>query len=677
MRVLGKYKNGNYMVTILEDGTKIRCTEENEFIPTFAENMDIKLCNRCDAGCPWCHEGSTPDGALGDIMNEEFINTLHPYQEVACLSGDTYVYNNNGAIQINELKIGDCIYDSDHILRKVISIRESNKKTYMLKGDRGIRIKCSEDHPFLSNGTLFNANQMVRKTIDRLKESESDSHEIHTIDLAKYIHKSNPKLPTSVGGRPLTDTSIRLVNNTSEIPRYINLNEQIMYLYGWFVAEGSSKGLTMNINEKNIAIQLGEIWRNTFCCNYRIYENKDTNSLSLELYSKTLVDAFFVEALKVGKGARNKTVGYLFSVNNKEMIRQALLGLFDGDGCYRKRKNKYNDYYMCSLKTTSRKLAYEVVFLLAKHFGIYSSVYHGNSPERKIEDRILNESDYYSVEIYGAENLLRLFPERFTEIVIKSKQKLRTDKINSIEKITDEPLYDITLDSGSHVFPVNGYVLTHNCGGGNVLEHPDLIPFLIKLREKNVIPNITINQIHFEREFEFIYNLSRSGLVFGIGISLMNATVEFIEKVKMIPNAVIHVINGVFTEKQHEILKDEGLKVLILGYKHLRRGFDYYDYNETSVIENQTWLMNELKNMMEHYEVLSFDNLAIEQLNVKGLLTEEEWESFYMGDDGTSTYYIDMVERKFARSSTAPIDQRFDLLNNVDEMFKIITEEMA
>ena len=70
--------------------------------------------------------------------------------------------------------------------------------------------------------------------------------------------------------------------------------------------------------------------------------------------------------------------------------------------------------------------------------------------------------------------------------------------------------------------------------------------------------------------------------------------------------------------------------------------------------------------------VVSFDNLAIEQLEVKRLVKDDEWEEFYMGDDGNFTYYIDMVERKFAQSSTTPFDKRHDLLDSVDEMFKII-----
>jgi len=48
---------------------------------------------------------------------------------------------------------------------------------------------------------------------------------------------------------------------------------------------------------------------------------------------------------------------------------------------------------------------------------------------------------------------------------------------------------------------------------------------------------------------------------------------------------------------------------------------------------------------------LSFDNLAIEQLNVKRLFTVEGWERFYMGDDFCFTMYIDAVKQEFAPTS--------------------------
>lgn len=682
MKLIGEYMNGNVHTRIFDDGTKIRETEDDEFRPAFAENMDIKICDRCTNPltgktlCKFCHEGSTPNGKLSDILHEKFIDSLHPFTEVACLSGDTYVYNDRGAVRIDELHVGDKIYDSDHILRTVTKITTSNKKPYLLSGDRGIRVKCSCDHPFISSGCEVKALDTIGKQIDCLGIVEEKKRQVYTLDMAQYIHEKTPDLLGSVGGKLLSDTEVRISNSCKSIPRYINLTKQLMYLYGWFIAEGSSKGLAMNINEMKIAYKLGEIWENTVGLSYKIYPNYYKHSLALEPYSPSIIKALFVDALKVGVHAHNKSVGFLFSIDDKELIRQALLGLFDGDGCYRSRSLKGNWFYSASLKTVSRKLAYEVAFLLAKHFGVYASITHGISPQRHIEDRILASSEYYMVEIYGLDDLDKVFPERFKSTV-GNTQAHKTSKYRKIEPLAEDSqvLYDITLDGGSHVFPINGYVLTHNCGGGNVFEHPDLILFLQKLKAKRVIPNITVNQIHFMKNKDLIHRLAQEELIYGIGVSLVDPTDVFLRAVAEFPNAVIHTINGILTPEQIDKLIGNNLKVLILGYKTLRRGVFYYTKYEDQIKANQEYLEKNLDRLLHGVNVLSFDNLAIEQLHIKEKLPPEVWEEFYAGDDGSFTYYIDMVNRQFARSSTEPFSNRYPLLDDADEMFRRIRRE--
>lgn len=212
-------------------------------------------------------------------------------------------------------------------------------------------------------------------------------------------------------------------------------------------------------------------------------------------------------------------------------------------------------------------------------------------------------------------------------------------------------------------------------GGGDVTSHPDLIPFLHKLKERKVIANVTINQKHFEEKQELIKRLVDEKLVYGIGVSLVNPTDSFISLIKKYPNAVIHVINGILKPEDVEKLANNNLKMLILGYKQLRRGNEYLSLNSVSLQAKQFWLAKHLPDIIDKFNTVSFDNLAIEQLDVQRLLSKEEWDEFYMGDDGTMTYYIDMVEQKFAKSSTAPFEKRYDLLDSVDEMFKKIVKE--
>lgn len=210
-------------------------------------------------------------------------------------------------------------------------------------------------------------------------------------------------------------------------------------------------------------------------------------------------------------------------------------------------------------------------------------------------------------------------------------------------------------------------------GGGDATSHPDLIPFLKKLKEQKVIANMTVNQIHFEKKHELIKKLVDEKLIYGLGVSLVNPTKHFIELIKRYPNAVIHVINGVLKPSDIKALENNNLKMLILGYKHLRRGNEYFEEEQNDIETKQQWLYENLKDIIQKFKVVSFDNLAIEQLDIKRLLTQEEWDEFYMGDDGKVTYYVDMVERKFAQSSTAPFDKRYDLLDSVDDMFHVIT----
>ena len=87
------------------------------------------------------------------------------------------------------------------------------------------------------------------------------------------------------------------------------------------------------------------------------------------------------------------------------------------------------------------------------------------------------------------------------------------------------------------------------------------------------------------------------------------------------------------------------------------------------------WLKDHLEDVINRFKVVSFDNLALEQLNVRRLLNDEEWNEFYMGDDGNYTFYIDLVENKFSKNSIAPKESRFDLLDNVDDMFRVIREK--
>lgn len=90
MKCIGEYQNGNYTVKIYDDGTKIRENDLDFFESAFPENIDIKITNRCNIGCKMCHECSTPTGENADLLSLPFIDSLHPYTELAIGGGNIF-----------------------------------------------------------------------------------------------------------------------------------------------------------------------------------------------------------------------------------------------------------------------------------------------------------------------------------------------------------------------------------------------------------------------------------------------------------------------------------------------------------------------------------------------------------------------------------------------------------
>ena len=212
-------------------------------------------------------------------------------------------------------------------------------------------------------------------------------------------------------------------------------------------------------------------------------------------------------------------------------------------------------------------------------------------------------------------------------------------------------------------------------GGGNPLSHPDLVPFLEQLKSKKLIPSMTVNQVHFMKNLGLIEELANKKLIYGIGVSLNSVNDEFIEAIRKFPNAVVHVINGIVHPIQLEELAHKGLKILILGYKEFRRGNAMYANMGGVIEEMKSNLYNILPTMINDnwFNVVSFDNLAIKQLNPKRLMSDEQWNQFYMGDDGNFTMYIDLVNQEFAKSSVST--DRYPITADIRDMFNKVKGE--
>ena len=213
---------------------------------------------------------------------------------------------------------------------------------------------------------------------------------------------------------------------------------------------------------------------------------------------------------------------------------------------------------------------------------------------------------------------------------------------------------------------------------GTLKQCPDFEKILELCAKKGILANATFHEDEFIENFEQIKKWQEDKLLYGIGISYSHADDRLVECTRQINNVVFHVINGIFTEEDANWITEHvrNPKILILGYKTKARGVVYQQNYSDEIKAKQQWLYDNLGSLMKKVYVMSFDNSALKQLNVKRLLTDEEWESFYQGDDvngESGSMYIDAVKGKFARNSISDI--QYDLTDDVKYMFRLIKEE--
>lgn len=141
---LAHYRNGNYDVFLFEDGTKIRYTEEDEFKPAFAENIDVKVTDRCTG------------------TNCQF-----------CLNPSAKIKLEDGTKEIATIRVGDNVWsmnlDTGKLqLKPVLRVyeREYVGNLLLIETECGNVIQCTPNHKiYTKNRGYVRADELTKKDV--------------------------------------------------------------------------------------------------------------------------------------------------------------------------------------------------------------------------------------------------------------------------------------------------------------------------------------------------------------------------------------------------------------------------------------------------------------------------------------------------------------------------------
>ena len=212
-------------------------------------------------------------------------------------------------------------------------------------------------------------------------------------------------------------------------------------------------------------------------------------------------------------------------------------------------------------------------------------------------------------------------------------------------------------------------------GGGNPLAWPDLEDFLISVSGKFVV-NMTINAAHLtQSSARVIKRFQDQDMIHGLGISAvgpdfsyasLNYNVDYGLK-----NVVGHFIVGrvedwLLRTQSKELFQFVVPKLLFLGYKSFGRGdLSRRSDRAEDILSNIEELKKQVPNILRLAKskgvTLSFDNLALEQLDIKRYIDPDVWDKHYLGDEGVRSMYIDAVSQTSGKSSAD--DLRFSWID--------------
>lgn len=179
--------------------------------------------------------------------------------------------------------------------------------------------------------------------------------------------------------------------------------------------------------------------------------------------------------------------------------------------------------------------------------------------------------------------------------------------------------------------------------GGNKLT-TGLTDFLYWSKKQGYINNLTVNHLHINKNDFLLKMYLKEQIIHGLGISYRNEyPINFDSFFIEHPNVVLHVIAGI--DDVDDVISTPFNKILVLGYKTFGFGVDFYSNNVKTSIQQWYWYV---KKVIDNKKIVSFDNLALEQLNIKRFFTEDMWNEFNQGEH---SFYINAVEKYFSPSS--------------------------
>ena len=190
---------------------------------------------------------------------------------------------------------------------------------------------------------------------------------------------------------------------------------------------------------------------------------------------------------------------------------------------------------------------------------------------------------------------------------------------------------------------------------------PEVEYFLSVSNQRQYVVNVTINQGTLKTCLPEILKASKSNAIKGIGISYRKGMAAIPDALLENENTVVHVISGIDEiDDVKELANQNVKKILVLGEKDF--GFNLGKVQIKS--NSHFWWYRTVHELFRLFDVVSFDNLALEQLNVRRFV--KDWDTTYQHE---YSFYCNAVDGYFSPSSRSNVQTPYANIS-AEEYFK-------
>lgn len=412
---------------------------------------------------------------LGRIKNPDAVGEAG---NLLCVLPDTLLESTNTIIPIQNIQKKNFVLSHDgkyHPIRALYR-RYYEGEVIRIKNRLG-EVLLTPEHLILAKRIPNNVEFLRTKNKKKLPLEWCHAVELKKGDIVAY---SIPTEEKDVKKIKLGIKKFKYDFRDKSLPVSIPLDENFLKLVGYYLAEGYASTnvtqsfieFTLNINKREIALEISKIIRDIFGLNTKIYYIKERETIAIYVFS-SLLSRFFKKMF--GDNAEAKHLPHFMMLLPKEKQKHIIYGLWKGGGYVNlKRKNP-----RAGFSTVSTQLAHQLKLLLLRQ-GIISSVY---TEKEKVVEGVRHKRNY-RIHIGQKDSLLKLWEilgikwdtEKFSQRKSWIEGNYLYTPITGIEKRNFRGfVYNLEVKK-THSFVTNSITL-HNCG--------DVMKIYLKIKEKN------------------------------------------------------------------------------------------------------------------------------------------------------------------------------------------------